>query len=290
MRRMEFGGAWTELKLDRLESYLPTYTTIFTTNPRARYFQTVYVDAFAGSGKIKFLAEPESLFDRGEEREYLKGSAIRALEVSPPFNKYIFIESDPSRCEELEQLRAAFPLKAAAIQVMNEDANEFLLRWTSETDWSKWRSVVLLDPFAMELEWPVIEALGRTGGIDLWYLFPCGAFNRLLTRTKRPPPTWAARLTRVCGTSDWEQRFYKSEKTEGLFGPLETEEKVAGFSDIAAFLRERLETAFVKVERPLWLVNSQNVPMFMLFFAASNKKGASTGNKIAKWIIERSGN
>jgi hypothetical protein len=67
-----------------------------------------------------------------------------------------------------------------------------------------------------------------------------------------------------------------------LFGPLETEEKVAGFSDIAAFLRERLETAFVKVERPLWLVNSQNVPMFMLFFAASNKKGASTGNKIAK--------
>jgi hypothetical protein len=74
-----------------------------------------------------------------------------------------------------------------------------------------------------------------------------------------------------------------------LFGPVEAEEKIAGFKDIAKFLRERVETAFLKVERPLWLVNSQNVPMFMLFFAASNKRGASTGNKIAKWIIEQSG-
>jgi len=290
MRRMEFGGRWTELKLDRLESYLPAYTTIFTQNPRARHFQTIYVDAFAGTGKIKFIDESESLFDRGEEREYLKGSAIRALEVEPAFNRYIFIESDEDRCAELQELKAVFPAKADVIKILNEDANGFLLRWTGETDWSKWRAVVLLDPFAMDVEWHVIKALGQTGGIDLWYLFPCGAFNRLLTKDRRPPPAWGARLTRVCGTPDWDERFYRSGIADGLFGPIQTEEKIAGFSEIAAFLHQRLETAFIKVERPLWLVNSQNVPMFMLFFAASNKKGATTGSKIARWVIDHGGN
>ena len=46
--RQLFGGEWTKEKLDRLAKYLHAYTTIFTRNPGARFFDTVYVDAFAG--------------------------------------------------------------------------------------------------------------------------------------------------------------------------------------------------------------------------------------------------
>ena len=51
-----FGGDWTEDKLRRLREYLIAYRHIFTGNPRAAYFKTWYVDAFAGT-RITFHAE-----------------------------------------------------------------------------------------------------------------------------------------------------------------------------------------------------------------------------------------
>jgi len=47
----QFGGEWTSQKLEVLRDYLTQYRLIFAAAPRARYFQTVYVDAFAGSGE-----------------------------------------------------------------------------------------------------------------------------------------------------------------------------------------------------------------------------------------------
>lgn len=86
--QMEFGGAWTQKKLDALSKYLRAYTTIFKRNPRAQYFTTSYVDAFAGTGSLS-VPEVEPLFeyfpDLAESvEEYRKGSARRALEVTPP--------------------------------------------------------------------------------------------------------------------------------------------------------------------------------------------------------------
>jgi hypothetical protein len=57
----------------------------------------------------------------------------------------------------------------------------------------------------------------------MWWLFPCGAFNRLLTRNKKPPPKWAEALTRICGTTEWEERFYKANAQPGLFGSIHSD-------------------------------------------------------------------
>ncbi len=248
------------------------------------------MDAFAGTGKIEFEPDDQALLF-GQREEYVEGSAMRALAVKPEFDKYIFIESDARRCEQLRSLRESFPDKAGRIFVHNEDANTFLLKWCAQTDWNRWRAVVLLDPFAMNVSWDTVSALAATHGVDFWWLFACGAFNRLLTRAKKPPASWAKVLTRVCGTSDWEERFYRSHQEPGLYGPMETDEKVSAFKDIHEFLTERLQSVFVKVaNRPLYLVNSTNTPIFMLFFASSNPKGARTAVKIADWIIKNSGN
>lgn len=288
--RLEFGGRWTSIKLAALESYLPAYTTIFTKNPAARHFSTMYVDAFAGTGRIAYMPhQQESLF--ADREEYVKGSAARALEVKPEFDRYIFIESDPARYAALGHLKITYPDKMQRIELWNEEANLFLTRWCTETDWNRWRAVVLLDPFAMDVPWSTIEVLAKTKGVDLWWLFPCGAFNRLLTKGGKPPQSWREALTRICGTAAWEERFYQTETYQGLFGPTKTEQKISSFAGINDFLRERLESVFVGVaKQPLYLVNSRNTPIFMLFFAASNPKGAATATGIANWIIEHSGN
>lgn len=96
--KLEFGGPWTHVKLAALEGYLPAYTTILKQNVRAKYLRTMYVDAFAGSGRMDYIpTEQAQLFEAS--REYLKGSAARALEVKPEFDKYIFIETNKNRCD-----------------------------------------------------------------------------------------------------------------------------------------------------------------------------------------------
>jgi three-Cys-motif partner protein len=202
----------------------------------------------------------------------------------------LFVENDTERSRELAGLKTEFPDKASRIEIHTEDANEFLLNWCKQTDWKKWRAVVFLDPFAMDVPWSTIEAIAATRGIDLWYLFPCGAFNRLLTKDKQPPESWSTALTRICGTVDWKTEFYRTTEEQGLFGTMVTEEKVAGFDAIDKFFRGRLKKIFAGVaDQRFILENSRNSPIFMLFFAAGNSKGAAPAIKIANWVIQHDG-
>jgi hypothetical protein len=57
MAEHSFGGPWTERKLKCLRDYLSAYRTIFTGNPKARYFSTWYIDAFAGTGSRTTAAD-----------------------------------------------------------------------------------------------------------------------------------------------------------------------------------------------------------------------------------------
>ncbi|HXY60147.1 MAG TPA: three-Cys-motif partner protein TcmP, partial [Chthoniobacterales bacterium] len=180
----KFGGDWTEQKLRILDEYLIAYCQIFNVNPKAQYFDTIYVDAFAGSGLIerqKTKSDRTALFTEFAEREtiqFLKGSAALALQHS--FKRYIFIEKSPKRVAELEKIREESPLKSQ-IFIEKGDANTQLSTFIGSTDWKKCRAVVFLDPYGMQVNWNTIEELGRTEAVDLWLLFPLGqAVMRLL--------------------------------------------------------------------------------------------------------------
>ena len=288
--RQPFGGEWTKEKLDRLAKYLRAYATIFTRNPGARFFDTVYVDAFAGAGYIqtKSDASQGALFaDLAQEdaQGYVKGSAVRALEVEPGLKKYLFIEKSPERCKELERLKTSHPTKK--IEVRNANANEYLRDWCKKTNWQKTRAVVFLDPYGMEVEWSLVEEIARTQAIDLWFLFPLGiAVMRLLTSREPPPEAWASRLTKILGTDEWKQEFYPRTRQRGLFGATERQVREADYETVGAFFLKRLNAIFARVApRPYVLRNSKNTPLYLFCFAAGNPKGAPTAVKIAQKII-----
>ena len=296
MSHHRFGGPWTEDKLNRLRKYLKEYMTIFTKNPRAAYFKAVYVDAFAGTGFRReppaVVEEAESLFDLGQDvdaKSLRKGSAQVALETMPPFAEYIFIEQDKQHVRELEKLRCRFPVVSSKIDIVQEDANKYLVRWCRETNWNKTRAVVFLDPYGMQVEWATIAAMGATRAIDLWVLFPLGVgVNRLLLRTRIPEERWASRLTRIFGTDDWRAAFYRESEQQTLFGDTRDLVKVADFASISRFWVARLKTVFAQVAPdPLPLRNSRNVPIYLLSFAAANPKGAETAVRIAQYILSR---
>lgn len=292
-----FGGDWTNEKLELIRKYLCAYTTIFNQNERAKYFTTIYVDAFAGTGRrvmasrrLKRETGQAAIFDDAGDLEtdaVLKGSVRIALEVDPPFNQYVFIEKSKKRAKELASLLREFPAKAKAVQIEQADANAYLKQWCAQMNWRRHRAVVFLDPYGMQVEWATIEAIAKTKAIDLWILFPLGvAVNRLLTREQSPPKRWGEQLTRLFGTDEWKKTFYVKHQSHTLFGDVESERKEANFDRIGNFFLKRLKTVFAEVaSNPRVLKNSKGVPIYWLCFAAGNPKGAKTAVKIAQDIL-----
>lgn len=287
----QFGGRWTDKKLELVHKYLQAYTIIFDRNPNAQKLYTIYLDAFAGTGYRNHhpINEENLLLELGEEetQSFLKGSARIALEVEPPFKEYVFIENDPEYAGELECLRSEFVSTRPNIHIRNEKAAPFLWTWLQRTNWRTTRSVVFLDPYGMQVDWNIIEAIGKTKAIDLWLLFPLGvAVNRLLTKAAPPPKKWADALTRIFGTDTWQQAFYPRKKQLTLFGEEEIQSKQANFEAIGQFFLQRLQSVFSAVApNPFVLTNSKNNPLYWLYFASGNPKGAPTAVKIAKDIL-----
>jgi three-Cys-motif partner protein len=227
---------------------------------------------------IPVLAEPEP-------QEYLRGSARIALETDPPFHRYVFIDRDPNHCAELENLKVEFPTLAHKIDVITSDANEYL-RTEAHGDWRLRRAVLFLDPYGMQVEWKTLEAIAGTRAVDVWYLFPLAAVNRLLPRSGNIPDAWRERLNRLFGDSGWEKVFYQKGTSIGLFGNEEFTEKTATFDAIRNYLLDRLKSVFSAVsEDPRVLSNSRGAPLFLLCFAVSNENGAKIALRIADHIL-----
>jgi three-Cys-motif partner protein len=283
-----FGGNWTDRKLGILAAYLKAYNTALKNTP----FTRVYIDAFAGTGyrqQSPRKASCRDLFQEIEEpeaQEFLKGSANLALEVIPPFDKYIFIESAAQKVAELERLRQEHPDKANAIEVVQNDANDYVQKYCKGISPST-RAVVFLDPFATQVQWDTIEAIARTKAIDVWILFPMMAVNRLLASDHKK--TCRGPLDRIFGLQDWFERFYRTNIEEDIFGQsLDRVQKACDFDSIGEFYLDRLKSVFAGVSpKPCMFRNSRKTPLFQLFFAAGNPKGSHIAVKIANHLLEK---
>jgi len=160
---------------------------------------TIFVDAFAGPGlsPVRTTLKPShtaSLFaPEGDpdpaQVEFLKGSPRVALEITNPFNTYIFIERDAKRIAELTALATEYSDRRN-IRVEKADANDALLAWLSSgIAWKRHRAVAFLDPFGVQVPWSTIEALAKTKAIEVIINFPLGmAIQRLLTKSGRVAP------------------------------------------------------------------------------------------------------
>ena len=297
MVRQAFGGAWTEAKLAAVQNYLHSYVTIMRNNERASHFRITYLDGFAGSGRRYASGQPEAYdhrsidlfgdFHAAETDAFYRGSPCRALEVEPPFDQYVFIETKREHVQELERLVADFPEREPAVRIVQRNANAVIPAWCAGMAHNE-RALVFLDPYGMQVDWSTVEAIARTKKIDLWVLVPLGqAIIRLLTQ-QQPPEEWAQALTRFFGTDGWREHFYVTRQAEGLFGEYEQEVRDVDFDRITKYVVDRLGTVFAQVlDEPLLLRNSTGVPIYLLCFAASNPVGAPTAVKIARYIARK---
>lgn len=270
----QFGGQWTRQKLLAVSQYLQAYVTAMKKQP----FTLWYVDAFAGKGFSEHaLGSAPLLGDDQDAVAFVEGSPLNALAVQPPFDCYLFIESDQAHLSSLNERIKGRVSDQSKVIAAHGDANEKLLEFCNELDSQRMaRAVVFLDPFATQVRWQTVERLGRTGKVDLWILFPIMAVSRMLARDKgRQQLAWEKRLDEVFGSSDWRTAFYAPPSGD-LFGGRTSAQRVVTVEGICQFYLKRLETVYGAVAKDFKMLNnSGNSPIFALMFAVASPSPAA---------------
>jgi three-Cys-motif partner protein len=288
MAQEKFGGAHTERKLETLTHYLDAYTTAL----KNRHFETIYVDAFAGTGAI-LVGKDESLplAPDANFAPLIQGSAARALELKTPFDRYVFVERNPAKLQELEQLSERHPHLADRMSFEQNDANRAVFKLCRSENWQRSRAVVFLDPYGNQVEWSTVEAIAGTRAIDLWYLFPAGlGVFRQISSKGVVLPEHANSLDRLLGTADWRTSFIGSQTTPDLFDKARTTSiKQADVDSITRFMIERLRTVFKGVVLDKWLpLGDRGYFMYSLLFASTNpsEKAKELCRKLALAVLK----
>ena len=294
-----WGGTWTEQKLDCFESYVKAYLTIMNVYRDKFKWKLIYFDGFAGSGTRTTEEQQEeaqnalNLFGEekvdAQELQIYQGAAERVVRLEDQlrgFDFYYFIDLQEENCARLELKLAQYPTRGFK-QFRPGDANDMTrqLGAALKRD-THLKSLALLDPFGMSIDWSTIEAIAGKS-IDLWILLPSGVIiNRLLE--KDGSLKHHEKLERFFGMQkdDIKNWFYHPHSQVDIWGETQEwyEKKDNPIQLIADLYVERLGGLFPYVtNQPLVMYNSQNVPIYHFVCASFNE----TAVKIAQQIIKK---
>jgi three-Cys-motif partner protein len=282
----EFGAQHTELKLSIIEGYLKAFTRAL----KPYFKQLWYIDAFAGTGSrtVRVEAREGDLFDEPapERVQQRRGSAQIAIDVVPKFDHLVFMDTKPTHCAALRELRDRH--RDRQIIVVEDDANRAIQAEIAWDGWKHSRAVMFLDPYGMDVEWKTLEAIAATEAIDVWFLFSLSGLYRQATRRSSDiDPGKRAAITRILGTDAWEKELYSYVDQTDMFDGQFERQRTADVQGLEQYVKARLETIFPKVCGSLALPVTRKPQRFSLFLCISNPEPKAIGlaTRIADHIL-----
>ena len=212
------------------------------------------------------------------------GSAVRALEIPTPFDRYILNDAKAKNARSLEAIVAdRFPQLRDRVTVMQSDANQALITLCNTTNWRKSRAVVFLDPFGLQLDFSMVSALGRTQAVDLWYLIPVFGMSRQIKGDGSVLEPGGTRIDQLLGTTDWRKGAAVEEPgATDLFGVIQPIiRKAANSAWFEQVAIRQIRTAFAGGVLDETLPLGRNgLHEFSLVFACANPRPQA--NELAK--------
>ena len=284
MVQKKFGSAEsTGRKLDVIGEYLSIYQRALSNTS----LRTHYIDGFAGSGEIPVSLKSAELA-HDDENEIILGSAHRALNVEPPFERFTFIDKRKDCVEALKQ-KFRGHANESRIRYIVGDANEQINKICLDENWRGQRGVVLLDPFGNQVSWDTITTIAETRALDLWYLFPAGlGVFRQISNSGTVHHTHEPSITRLFGTDEWKTAFLQPSRQQSLFDDYEQFDKTVTPESAALFMINRLRSVFKGgVMDEMIPLGQHAYPSYYLLFAWSNpsKKATALASKLSKAAV-----
>lgn len=270
--RLDEIGVWSEIKLQIIKEYAAAYSKILSANKK---FYHVYIDAFAGSGVHK----------RKSDGEFVDGSPVNALQITPPFKHYYFIDLDPDKSGFLANLVGDREDVTAKVGDCNVVLLEEVFPQVKYEDYR--RGLCLLDPYGLHLDWRVIETAGRMKSIEIFLNFPLMDINMNVVKKKNPnalDEDQMKRLDRFWGDHSWFDLLYRP--SNDLFQDDRVQQTAQANAILPGALQQRLKNVagFKFVPEPILMRNSTNGPLYLLYFASHNPAAGSIVTDIFnKW-------
>lgn len=249
-------GHWSELKLAIVEQYGAAYTAAFNRTPCLKKY---YIDGFSGAGA--HLSK--------QTGERIDGSPVRALRITPPFDRFYFIDLNRHKTDYLEKLCEG----RSNVEIHTGDANTFLVQeLLPKIQYRNYnRALCLLDPYGLHLDWEVLRLAGQSKAVDMFLNFPVMDMNRnaIWHQPEKVPPEGIERMTRFWGDDTWRGVAYTESGQGNLFDFEPEKVKQPNDAIVAAFMERLKEVAgFSFVPDPLPMRNSTNAVVYYLFFAS----------------------
>ena len=76
--------------------------------------------------------------------------------------------------------------------------------------------MLFLDSYATQVNWASLENVAQTKSLDVWYLFPFSALERMLPKNGKYDK-WEDCIDRLLGDAGWRKEFYKKDPQMTLF-------------------------------------------------------------------------
>jgi three-Cys-motif partner protein len=247
-------GVWSEIKLEIVEEYGSAYTKAFKNWGNLKKY---YIDGFSGPG-AHVSKTTGSL---------IEGSPARALNISPPFDAYHFIDLSPVKTDYLRSICA----NRDSVHIYTGDCNEILTKeLLPKIQYKNYnRALCLLDPYGLHLDWQVMLQAGQSKALDMFLNFPVMDMNRnaIWKDPDKVPASNVERMNKFWGEESWKKAAYAESAQTGLFW---TDLVKQSNDKIVAAFRKRLKeiAGFSFVPEPLPMRNSTNAVVYYLFFAS----------------------
>ncbi len=270
----KFGGTWTVEKLAIVGQYIDAYSVAL----QKLHVKKIYIDAFAGTGSVDIKIDGKEIT--------IDGSARIALAGTCPFDEYIFVEQNKRRASELSKLRDEFPYRH--ITIYTNDCNDLIKQMCQDPNLKYSRILLFLDPYSTEVAWSTIAEIAKTDVIDLWYLFPFSAMNRMMPKNGKISDGSEKKLNSLFGDDSWKNLYHKPKQCS-LFEDEDDIERQTDNDQVIEYILAKLNSVFERVfERPAVLRNSKNSPLFALFFAMTNQspRAQQLAIKLAESILD----
>jgi three-Cys-motif partner protein len=262
-------GAWTLRKYDIISYYAEAYSNVLTNAKKKGPFKHAYIDGYAGAGL--------SIDERSGS--IIKGSALRVLDIKPPFDKYVFVEIGQARAELLRN-----QCRETSAEIITGDANIILpqIVFPQIRYEEFWRAFCLLDPYNLEaLRWETITAAASQHTIDILLHFPIMDINRSVLRKDGIDEAQAHRLSAYWGDESWREIAYTS---VGLLPLGDLKDKVTNEVLVMAFCeRLRKVAGFEHVMPPIPMKNYSNAEIYHLIFASHEARAG----EIMKYVVQK---
>jgi three-Cys-motif partner protein len=266
-------GPWSIRKNDILEYYTTVYAEI--TGYSAAKFKRTYIDGFANRGRSRLKGT----------NDIVAGSAIRALNIPHPFDRYVFVEQDHDRMVALRKNVG----ERENVEFVEGDANNVLpatvfptIRYDNFE-----RALCFLDPYNMSgLRWATVAAAGANQAIESIIHFPTMDAHRtvLMADQGKIRPTMREKMNAYWGDESWLVDAYTDDGMLPLpdLRPRKREPRAI----IDAFRsRLRYVAGFPIVSEAFPMRNVEGSPIYHLVFASHNKVARKVMSALEKRFI-----